>query len=235
MLSQLDELVDNVPPMEQPSRYGNKAYRTWHEELKKLCPALLSSILPDSWQSSNGETETVTKLRDCLISELSGYLCASFGDRTRIDYGTGHELTFICFLLVLRELRLLHERDYTALVLKIFHRYLDLMRKIQQTYLLEPAGSRGVWGLDDYQFLCFYFGASQLIDHPTIYPKNVVNRTIIRLLKHEYFYLDAIAFIMRMKTGVFAEHSPLLNDITAVPVWKKVKSGLYKMYFDGMC
>jgi len=38
--------------------------------------------------------------------------------------------------------------------------------------------------------------------------------------------------LYQMKSGVFAEHSPLLNDISAVPYWKKVNSGLLKMYYD---
>jgi serine/threonine-protein phosphatase 2A activator len=33
-----------------------------------------------------------------------------------------------------------------------------------------------------------------------------------------------------MKRGPFHEHSPILYDITAVPGWAKVNSGLHKMY-----
>ena len=84
------------------------------------------------------------------IPELKTYLIESFGSYERIDYGTGHELNFVVFLFCLFKLGVYNEGDLCSAINKIFQRYMVLMRKLQLTYYLEPAGSHGVWGLDDY-------------------------------------------------------------------------------------
>ena len=85
--------------------------------------------------------------------------------------------------------------DDAALVLVVFRRYLQLMRRLQSTYWLEPAGSHGIWGLDDYHFLPFLFGAAQLIGHKYVRPKGIHDRDIVEDLAPKYMYFDSIHFI----------------------------------------
>merc|ERR1711934_1076854 len=123
-------------------------------------------------------------------------------------------------------IQVFNEDDCTALVLRIFQRYLLLVRKLQSTYVLEPAGSHGVWSLDDYQFLPFYFGAAQLLDHPRILPKSVLSNDVRENFAHDYLYLQAIEFIGKMKTGPFGEHSPILHSMAHVEhqLWWKLNN-----------
>ena len=162
--------------------------------------------------------------------ELAPYLIESFGNPTRIDYGTGHETNFMAFLYCLACLGLVEREDRVGLVLDVLVAYLALVRRIQTTYWLEPAGRAGVWGLDDYHFLSFLFGAAQLVDHPVIRPSSIHVDDLVKEFAGEFMYLDNVAFVKRVKKGPLGETSPMLNDISAVPSWSKINSGLMKMY-----
>ncbi|EEY19739.1 serine/threonine-protein phosphatase 2A activator 2 [Verticillium alfalfae VaMs.102] len=137
ILDRVETLLNQSPPTEQGgSRFGNKAFRDFLDLIKAQAPEWHTKLGIDL--SGAGE-------------EASTYLLQSFGNRMRIDYGSGHELNFIVWLLCLYQLRILSRADFRTLVLIVFGRYLEVMRRVQLTYYLEPAGSHGVWGLDDYQ------------------------------------------------------------------------------------
>lgn len=216
ILQSLIDWVDEIPPVQQSSRYGNLSFRVWQSRLFDNSEQLMLQFLPDD-------------LRSATV-ELVPYFADSFGNSSRIDYGTGHETNFAAWLYCLARLGLLKEEDYQALVSRVFVKYLELMRKLQFVYCLEPAGSHGVWGLDDYHFLPFIFGSSQLIDHKYMKPKSIHNQDILDNFSKEYMYISCIAFVKQVKKGLFAEHSPLLDDISGVPNWNKVNSGMLKMY-----
>jgi len=172
----------------------------------------------------------VLKLPNDAVEEVSTYFAEAWGNRTRIDYGSGMELNFLCWLICLDRLGVIEESDHTALVIRVFWRYIEIMRILQSTYWLEPAGSHGVWGLDDYHFLPFLFGSAQLRGHKYIRPKSIHDAEIVDEYSKQYIYLACIKFINSIKTASLRWHSPMLDDISAVKTWDKVNSGMIKMY-----
>uniref|UniRef100_K7FCX1 Serine/threonine-protein phosphatase 2A activator n=1 Tax=Pelodiscus sinensis TaxID=13735 RepID=K7FCX1_PELSI len=218
LLDTLDRWIDETPPVSQPSRFGNKAFRTWYAKLDQEAENLVKTVIPEHLAEA--------------AAEVAVYLKESVGNSTRIDYGTvqGHEAAFAAFLCCLCKIGVLRVDDQLAIVFKVFNRYLEVMRKLQKTYRMEPAGSQGVWGLDDFQFLPFIWGSSQLIEHPNLEPRHFVDEKVVNENHKDYMFLECILFITEMKTGPFAEHSNQLWNISAVPSWSKVNQGLIRMY-----
>lgn len=217
MLELIDKLIDEFPPIEQPQRFGNFAFKSWLAKLKLNSTLYLQDVL---------------HLRVHLaIPEIKAYLEESFGNATRIDYGTGHEMAFVMFLCCLYKIGELVAEDNVAVVFLVFNKYLNIARRLQKTYRMEPAGSHGVWSLDDYQFIPFIWGSSQLIDQPRIYPPaKFLDDDIIDKYHSEYMFLSCIKHIKEVKKGPFAEHSNQLWSISAVGSWSKINQGLIKMY-----
>ncbi|XP_012266716.2 serine/threonine-protein phosphatase 2A activator-like [Athalia rosae] len=216
MLKIFDDWINSIPPIDQPQRFGNKSFRTWHAKLLEESIGELRNVIPKELHRA--------------IPEVVQYLYESFGNPTRIDYGTGHEMAFIMFLCCMFKISAFQPEDKTAVVVKVFNRYLQLVRKLQLTYRMEPAGSHGVWSLDDYQFVPFIWGSAQLVGHPRIEPHHFLDEGVLETYANQFMFLSSIEFICQVKTGPFAEHSNQLWNVSAVSSWSKVNSGLIKMY-----
>ncbi|EZG46764.1 putative phosphotyrosyl phosphatase activator [Gregarina niphandrodes] len=238
-----------------------------------------------------------------VMEELSVYWLRSLGNPIRLDYGSGHELNFICALFILYQedlvlqdlgeeeesvgerssescsseackstddltkaargrrssqllksnellraaecpvarslgiseeiLKTSHKHEGCQIVLGVFMRYLELVRQIQIQYQLEPAGSRGVWGLDDHQFIPFLWGSYQLKNNADLLtPADIVKPEYAKSsLADSYLYINCIRHIMNVKsTAPFHETSPLLYDISATKTWDKLLKGFTLMF-----
>lgn len=63
--------------------------------------------------------------------------------------------------------------------------------------MLEPAGSHGVWGLDDYVFLPFLLGASELLGNEEFASPECIHKpSVINNFSDEYMYFNCIKFII---------------------------------------
>ena len=224
-MERLEILLNETPPEETPQRYGNKAFKTWYAKVENEYDSLIKTLIGDKQELSN---------------EIKNYFLDCFGSSKRLDYGTGHELNFICIIIILIQTGYIKNDDFAAVVHHIFFRYLLLVRNLQITYKLEPAGAHGVWGLDEYHFAPFIFGASELINNDLIKPSNSLDDKIIKEFSDTYMYISSIKYIkdvklnliLKVKKGDFSIHSPVLFSITDVPNWEKVSKGLIKMFQD---
>ena len=75
LLDTLDRWIDETPPVDQPSRFGNKAYRTWYAKLDQEAENLVASVVPTHLAAA--------------VPEVAVYLKEAVGNSTRIAYGTG--------------------------------------------------------------------------------------------------------------------------------------------------
>ncbi|XP_065558598.1 serine/threonine-protein phosphatase 2A activator-like isoform X2 [Artemia franciscana] len=202
LLDRLNVFVDETPPIDQPQRFGNKAFRIWMEKVTNEAQSLLKEALPEKFHS--------------FIPEIRAYIIESFGNSTRIDYGSGHEMAFLMFLCCLFKIEAFLAEDQTAVVLKVFNSYIDLVRRLQITYRMEPAGSHGVWSLDDFQFVPFIFGSSQLMDNERIRPKSFINEDVVLACAKDYMFLGCIKYILEVLAKFPVVQHILFGDLLSI-------------------
>jgi serine/threonine-protein phosphatase 2A activator len=86
ILDEAEEAVERCPPEDQGgSRFGNKSFRSFLDAIGKEY---------ERWHRELGVNDAAA------IDELSTYFLQAFGNRSRVDYGSGHELNFIAWLYV---------------------------------------------------------------------------------------------------------------------------------------
>lgn len=93
MLRSIESIIEQAPPDTGPRRFGNISFRKFFEILEGRISELLEQYLPPNILSNNEASGDAT-----AKDELSQYLLGSFGSSQRLDYGTGHELSFLAFL-----------------------------------------------------------------------------------------------------------------------------------------
>lgn len=92
LLADIENIIDETPPDPGPRRFGNISFRKWAECVEGRSKILLECHLPTDILRVRVTSETDPH------DELASYLLGSFGSSQRLDYGTGHELSFLAFL-----------------------------------------------------------------------------------------------------------------------------------------
>ncbi|XP_034097800.1 serine/threonine-protein phosphatase 2A activator [Drosophila albomicans] len=197
-----------------------EAYRSWSRTMLRCIFGLVEQALPP---------------QQCEhVAELGQYLANAFGNPTRLDYGTGHELSFLFFLCALFRIKVLLPADEPAAALLLFQRYLKCVRRLQSQYGLNAAGFEGAYSLDDYQFVPYLWGAAQLCYDPPFQPRQLLQPAVFEQWRNDYLLAGCVAFVAESKEGSFATHSCQLWSITTLSSWPKVYRGLHNMYLKEM-
>ena len=94
LLEKIDSMIEEAPPDTGPRRFGNVSFRKWYQILESRIRELLQAYLPKAVLDYAVDPSSDASVLD----ELAPYLLGGFGSAQRLDYGTGHELSFLAFL-----------------------------------------------------------------------------------------------------------------------------------------
>lgn len=136
-------MAKETPPVDnKASRFGNPAFKTFYDKVNNVSSRFFRPVsrtkATQASRSLHSENLVSLGLPEESIKEISVYFNESWGNKTRIDYGSGMELNFLCWLYVcgilccfntdvrsrfcLEKLGVLQETDHTAIVVKVFWR-----------------------------------------------------------------------------------------------------------------
>ncbi len=111
VLDRVDQLITDTPPVDNgKSRFGNPAFKDFYDKQQQVSVGSSAARRPCEADDPCGSPPTsqagpelhalIPNLAPEHIPELSAYFSESWGNRTRVDYGSGMELNLICWLSV---------------------------------------------------------------------------------------------------------------------------------------
>lgn len=107
LLDRTAKFIDDAPPDPGPRRFGNISFRKWYQLLEDNIDALLKEFVDAGVLNFGASEDTAAQHPGAsgedtqtagAIDELRAYFLGGFGSPQRLDYGTGHELSFLAFL-----------------------------------------------------------------------------------------------------------------------------------------
>ena len=133
LLEKAGSFIEEAPPDPGPRRFGNVSFRTWYKLLEERTEDLLKEYLPNEvlsfpTASQGGTGDSEFTQGEGPIDELKAYFLGGFGSAQRLDYGTGHELSFLAFLGCLWKLGAFKDERHDgeierSIVLDVFEPY----------------------------------------------------------------------------------------------------------------
>jgi serine/threonine-protein phosphatase 2A activator len=111
LVQDYENLLSQAPPDTGPRRFGNVSFREWYRLAEEQTDSLLQRHL--------GSTLKKTSDDPVVREELKAYLLGSFGSAQRLDYGTGHELSFLAFLACLSKIDAFAPGEERAIVVGV--------------------------------------------------------------------------------------------------------------------
>lgn len=163
ILENIYNIIYSVPLSNEKGRYANP-------NSKDVFNKILEVDVTSFFDFNINSTLDINNLL-----ELNKYLHNSFGNNKRLDYGTGHELNFLCFCYVAYKFNVLSINE----IYLVFKQYWRISKYFINKFNLEPAGSKGSWSLDDYQLLPFVFGVAENGDF--FHNLRLINKSVVLL------------------------------------------------------
>jgi serine/threonine-protein phosphatase 2A activator len=111
LVQDFENLLSQAPPDTGPRRFGNVAFREWYRLAEEQTDSLLQRHLGDILKKTSDDP--------AICEELKAYLLGGFGSAQRLDYGTGHELSFLAFLACLSKIDAFEPGEERAIVVGV--------------------------------------------------------------------------------------------------------------------